>query len=60
RRLPVSYSPSSGRTVIDARSLSAGTHELVVSASDYQETKNDDTAGRYLPNTAELRVSISK
>jgi subtilisin family serine protease len=59
RDLPVSFDPASGRAVINARSLGAGTHELVVSASDYQESKNDENAARYLPNTAQLKVSIS-
>jgi len=59
RQLPASYDPRTGKTVINARSLGAGTHELVVSASDYQESKNNENASRYLPNTAELKVSIA-
>ncbi len=60
RRLPVTFDPSTGRTVIDAKSLTAGTHELVVSASDYQESKNDENARRYLGNTSEKKISIAK
>jgi subtilisin family serine protease len=59
QRFLVTYDPSTGRAVINAKSLASGTHELVVRASDYQETKNNENASRYLPNTAELKVSIS-
>ena len=59
RRLLVTYDPSTGRAVINAKSLASGTHALVVRASDYQESKNNENASRYLPNTAELNVSIS-
>jgi subtilisin family serine protease len=59
RELSASFDPTSGRAVINARSLGAGNHELVVSASDYQESKNDENAARYLPNTAQLKVTIS-
>jgi len=59
RQLPVAYNTCTGKAVINVKSLSAGTHELVVSASDYQESKNNENASRYLPNTAELKVSIS-
>jgi len=59
RGLPVAYDPSTGKAVINATALAAGTHELVLSASDYQESKNNENAGGYLPNTAELKVSIS-
>jgi hypothetical protein len=30
-----------------------------VSASDYQELKNNENSSRLLPNTAELSVSVS-
>jgi subtilisin family serine protease len=59
RELPVDYDPHTGRAVINATSLDRGKHELVVTASDYQETKNDENASRLLPNTSELTVSIS-
>jgi subtilisin family serine protease len=59
REIPATYNPRSGKLVINTKSLAAGAHELLVSASDYQESKNDENAGRYLANTAELRVSIS-
>jgi hypothetical protein len=59
RELPVGYDPHTGRAVINATSLGRGTHELVVTASDYQETKNDENASRLLPNTSKLTVSIS-
>ena len=59
RQLPAAFDPSSGKTVINTKSLGAGTHELVVRASDYQESKNNENASRYLPNTATLRISVS-
>ncbi len=59
RELRASYHSCTGKTVINTKPLGIGKHELVVSASDYQESKNNENAGRYLPNTAELRVSIS-
>jgi subtilisin family serine protease len=57
--LPLSFDARTGRAVVDARRLGRGKHTLVVNASDYQESKNDENAGRLLPNTAELQVSVS-
>jgi hypothetical protein len=59
RQLSYVYDSRTGETIINAKSLGAGTRQLVVSASDYQETKNDENTSRLLPNTAKLRVSIS-
>jgi subtilisin family serine protease len=59
RLLPVTYDPRTGETVVNAKSLRAGTHQLVVSASDYQETKNNENSSRLLPNTSKLTISIS-
>ena len=58
-QLPATYDSCTGKLVVNARSLGTGVHKLVISASDYQESKNDENAGRYLPNTAALKVSIS-
>jgi subtilisin family serine protease len=35
-----------------------GTHRLVLTVADYQETKNNEDVGPVLPNTATLRVSV--
>ena len=59
RQLALSFDSRTGRAIINTRPLGVGKHTLVVSASDYQESKNDENAGRLLPNTAELNVSIS-
>jgi len=59
RQLPVSYNSSTGKAVINAKPLGAGRHELVVLASDYQESKNNENATRLLPNTTTLKTSIS-
>ena len=36
-----------------------GTHRLVLSVSDYEETKNMEDVVRILPNTATLRTSVT-
>ncbi len=59
RQLSSVYDSRTGETIINAKSLGAGRRQLVVSASDYQETKNDENSSRLLPNTAKLKVSIS-
>jgi IS5 family transposase len=35
-----------------------GAHRLVVTASDYQETKNMEDVAKILPNTAALRAAL--
>ena len=59
RQLPFSFDSSSGKAVVDAAPLGAGRHQLLLSASDVQESKNDENAGAYLPNTAGLKISVS-
>jgi subtilisin family serine protease len=59
RQLALSFDSRTGQAVINARSLGVGTHTVVVSASDYQELKNNENSSRLLPNTAELSVSVS-
>lgn len=58
RSLPVDFNRSSGRAVIDVESLGGGKHTLVVRASDYQETKNNENVATLLPNTRELRIQL--
>ena len=50
----VSYSRAKGRATIDLRGVRRGRHRLVVTASDYQETKNSEDAHKTLPNTRRL------
>ena len=59
RRLALSFDSCTGQAIINAKPLGVGRHTLVVSASDYQESKNNENSSRLLPNTAELNVSIS-
>ena len=35
-----------------------GRHRLVLSAADYQETKNTEDVAKILPNTAALRATV--
>jgi len=43
--------PSSGRALVTLGALRPGRHRVVFTASDYQETKNNENAGGTLPNT---------
>jgi subtilisin family serine protease len=58
RRLPLSFHACTGKAVVDARRLNPGRHAIVVTASDFQESKNNENATRLLPNTATIRSSI--
>jgi hypothetical protein len=50
----VVYFPSSGRAEVRLGTLSPGRHRLVFTASDVQESKNNENAGATLPNTRRL------
>jgi subtilisin family serine protease len=52
----VSFDSRTGEAKITVSSAAGST--LIVRASDYQESKNDENAGALLPNTAELRLTI--
>ncbi len=56
----VAYSPETGRAVIDVRGLRPGRHQLVFSASDYQEAKNMENVARIRPNTRVVRATITR
>jgi subtilisin family serine protease len=47
-----------GRVSVELNGLSHGTHTLVLTVSDYQETKNMETFGHILPNTRVYRASF--
>jgi subtilisin family serine protease len=50
---------SAGRVKVPlAGAFSAGTHHLVVTVSDYQETKNSESVLGILPNTRTLRATF--
>lgn len=53
----VSFDARTGKAKINVASLKAG-GTLVVRASDYQESKNDENAGALLPNTREIRFAV--
>lgn len=59
RQLPVSFDRENGLAMVSTKTLKAGKYELLLRASDYQESKNNENANRLLPNTTELTVSIS-
>ncbi len=56
RRRGVSF--RGGRAVLSIAGLSGGRHRIVLSASDYQETKNMEDVGGILPNTATFALNL--
>jgi subtilisin family serine protease len=54
----VVYSPARGRARIGLGGLRPGRHRLVFSASDVQETKNNENAASILPNTRKLGATF--
>jgi subtilisin family serine protease len=53
---PVSYAP--GRARISMARVPSGRHTLILSAADYQETKNMEDVPGITPNTRTLRTSF--
>ncbi len=56
RPAEVSYDAAGGRATVSVPPLPRGRHRLSVRVADFQETKNVETLGGILPNTAELRA----
>jgi subtilisin family serine protease len=56
---PVRSSYAADQVAIPIGDLPAGSHSLVLSVSDYQETKNMETFGGILPNTRVLRTTFT-
>ena len=54
----VVYDRHRGLAEIAAGRLARGRHKLVVAASDYQETKNNEDGPRTLPNTRRLTTTF--
>jgi hypothetical protein len=48
------FNRAAGRLTVRLGSLRRGRHTLVVTAADWQETKNNENQGRILPNTRTL------
>jgi subtilisin family serine protease len=53
------YVPSRGEARLELGRLARGKHRLVFTASDYQETKNNENAHATLPNTRRLVATFS-
>jgi hypothetical protein len=56
RRRPASF--RGGVISVGTTGLPAGSHILVLSVADFQETKNNENASRILPNTRTVRLSF--
>jgi hypothetical protein len=57
--LPVDrWSAVRGEATLELSDVDPGTYRLVVRASDYQESKNTENTGRFLPNTRFLEATI--
>jgi subtilisin family serine protease len=50
------FDPRRQVVLVTLRGLAAGRHRVVVTLSDYQESKNTENVARILPNTAQLRA----
>jgi subtilisin family serine protease len=55
----IAYAPATGRVRVELGSLGTGSHRLVFTASDYQETKNNENAASVLPNTRRLAATFT-
>jgi hypothetical protein len=55
----VAFTPGSGRARVELRAMGGGRHRLVFTASDYQETKNNENAASVLPNTRRLATTFT-
>jgi hypothetical protein len=50
------YDPRRRVVSVGLRGVTPGSHRVVVTLSDYQESKNTENVARILPNTARLRA----
>jgi subtilisin family serine protease len=57
-RLP-SYDRSTGRATVSVSDLVSGRHQLFVQVSDYQESKNMENVLPILPNTRQLKGTLT-
>jgi subtilisin family serine protease len=56
RQVPLSY--ANGVVSLETATLPAGGYRITLSASDYQEAKNNEDVGPVLPNTRVLRTTV--
>ena len=56
----IAYSPTRGVAQIALGRLGRGRHRLVITASDRQESKNNENAGATLPNTRRFVASFTR
>ena len=54
-----SYDAKTGLVTIPGTSVTSGRHDLVVEASDYQESKNMENVPPILPNTSRLQTTLA-
>jgi subtilisin family serine protease len=54
----IAYVPATGLARVALGHLGRGRHRLVFTASDYQETKNNENAAAILPNTRQLAATF--
>jgi hypothetical protein len=57
--IPHAFAPATGTLTVDTTALRTGSYKLVVTASDYQESKNMESTGPVLPNTRVLRTTVT-
>jgi hypothetical protein len=55
---PIRYSRALARIVVSPGVLAPGRHSLLLTAADYQETKNNENQARILGNTRTLRTTF--
>ena len=55
----VAYNQATGLARVAVGALGRGRHRLVLTASDFQETKNNENAASVLPNTRRLATTFS-
>ncbi|HLK44819.1 MAG TPA: hypothetical protein VKT18_02470, partial [Acidimicrobiales bacterium] len=55
----VPFTYAHGIVSVDTTTLAPGPHRVTLTASDYQETKNNEDVGPVLPNTRVLRANVT-
>ena len=55
---PARYAYRNGVVSVSTTGVAAGSHQLTVRASDYEESKNNENVGPVLPNTRTLTTNV--
>ena len=55
---PARYTYRNGVVSVSTTGVAAGSHQLTVRASDYEESKNNENVGPVLPNTRTLTTTV--